>query len=450
MLKIKSLSVTALSTVLMLTACGSPTSTPTATPAPTPAPGANTGSGSASIPAAPTEKVKIKYWYAGSGKLEEAKKNLVKQFNESQTKIEVAAEMQGASYDDLHAKVQAAFAAGNAPAVSDIEIVSTGIFARSGMLLDLTPLAERDKEKFNLKDFIPGLMGNSYVDKKLYGLPFMRSTPLLYKNVTMLKEAGLDPAGPNTWSELEKYARVLKEKGKTAMTLPMDNWYYEALVAQSGGQVISDDGKKALFNSPEGVAPLEFWKRLATDGLIKIPVGDTANATVDKDWSTQISAFKFVSTAGLSSSIEIAKSNNFEMQTAFMPSNKVSAVPTGGIQLVITSKVNDKDKEAAWEFLKFMTSNDSTIYQHKFLGYLPVRTSALESPGLQAFYKDNPQYKIASDQLKFAKPRPMESAYPEIMKIIKDALNKSILDAKVTPQDALNEAAEKANKLLSK
>ncbi|HUC93078.1 MAG TPA: ABC transporter substrate-binding protein [Paenibacillus sp.] len=429
-------------TVLVLAACGQGGTNGAADPA------ASNAAGNTAAAEAP-KKITIKYWYAWGEKIEEAKQNMVKQFNASQDRIEVIAEYQG-TYDDLHAKVQAAFAAGDAPAVTDLEIASTGVFARSGMLQELTTYAERDKDELKLDDFNPGLMGNAYVDDKLYGLPFMRSTPILYKNVTMLKEAGLAPEGPKSWDELEQYARVLKEKGKSGMTVPVDIWFYEALVAQSGGTMLTEDGKAAAFNSPEGVAPVEFWKKLAAEGLIKIPVGDEAGATADKDWANQISAFKFGSTAGVSGSLEIAKGNGFELVTAFMPANKSYGVPTGGAQLVMTSKSSDEEKEAAWEFMKFMTSKENTIYQHKYVGYLPTRMSALESEELQAHFKEFPQYKVAVDQLEYARPRPMENAYPEVAKIVKEAIEKSILDPKVVPQDAMNEAAEKANKLLAK
>lgn len=63
---------------------------------------------------------------------------------------------------------------------------------------------------------------------------------------------------------------MLKAKGKFGMTVPVDIWFYEALVAQSGGQMLSEDGKKAAFNEAPGVAAVEFWKKLSSEGLIKI------------------------------------------------------------------------------------------------------------------------------------------------------------------------------------
>ncbi|WP_258168049.1 extracellular solute-binding protein [Paenibacillus sp. AR247] len=120
--------------------------------------GAEKAAGSETAEAAaakPDKKIVIKYWYAFGDKIEEAKQHMVQTFNESQDKIEVVAEHQG-NYDDLHAKVQAAFAAGDAPAVTDLEIASTGVFAHSGMLEDLTSYAEKDKDQLKLDDFIPG------------------------------------------------------------------------------------------------------------------------------------------------------------------------------------------------------------------------------------------------------------------------------------------------------
>ncbi|WP_143522467.1 extracellular solute-binding protein, partial [Pseudomonas sp. 2822-17] len=76
----------------------------------------------------------------------------------------------------------------------------------------------------------------SYVDGKLYGIPYLRSTPILYMNVDMLKEAGLDPAGPKNWDEFEEYARTLTIPGEqVGISMPVGIWFFEAFVAQAGG-----------------------------------------------------------------------------------------------------------------------------------------------------------------------------------------------------------------------
>jgi len=394
------------------------------------------------------EKIEIKFWYAWGDKIGENNENLVKMFNESQDKIHVTAEFQG-TYDELHAKTQAAFAAKNAPEVTMNEIASIGVFAKSGMTQDLTPFIERDD--INLDDFNPGLMGNSYVDGKLYGLPYLRSTPILYMNTTMLKEAGLDPAGPKDWAEFEEYLRALTKEGETVgMTMPVDIWMYEAFVAQGEGKMLSDDESQAAFNGKAGVEALEFWKKLEKEGLIKIPGGEEAAEVKKQDFANSRSAMIFSSTADLSYNLSVAEEQGFELNTAFMPSNKVHAVPTGGANLVMTAGLDEEKQNAAWEFIKWMTATEQTVYASSYTGYLPSRLSAIETEEMQALYKEKPQFKVAVDQLQYGQARPMVEAYPEIATIITDEISRTILEENLAPQDALDAAAEKANQLLQK
>lgn len=392
-------------------------------------------------------RIEIKYWYAFGDKIGENNENLVKMFNESQDKIRVTAEFQG-NYEDLHSKTQAAFAAKNAPEVTLNEIASIGVFAKSGMTEDLTPFVERDN--VDMDDFIPGLMGNSYVDGKLYGLPYLRSTPILYLNATMLEEAGLDPTGPKNWEEFEEYARALTKEGeRVGMSLPVDIWFYEGLVTQSGGQMISDDGKKAEFNGPAGVEALAFWKKLSDEGVITFQGGEGGADVALQDFANERSGMRFNSTAGLSHMLMLAEEKGFELNAAYMPANESYGVPTGGANLVMTAGLEEEKKEAAWEFIKWMTAKEQTIYASSYTGYLPSRLSAVDSDEMKKLYEEKPQFKVAVDQLEYAHPRPMEESYPEITMILADEITRTMLEKELKPQDALDKAAEEANRLLN-
>lgn len=396
--------------------------------------------------AASDEKIEITYWYAWGDKIGENNENLVKMFNESQDNIHVNAEYQG-SYDDLHAKTQAAFAAGNAPEVTQNEIASVAIFANSGMTENLTPFVERDD--IDLNDFNPGLMGNSYVNDQLYALPYLRSTPILYLNTTILEEVGLDPAGPQTWEEFEEYARALTVEGeRVGITMPVDIWLYEAFVAQSGGQMLAEDGKSVAFDSEPGVAPIKFWKKLTEEGIMKMPSGDEAGANAKQDFANGRSAMIFNSTADLSYWLAMAEEQGFELNTTFMPANKSFGVPTGGANLVMTTGLDEEKQNAAWEFIKWMTSAEQTAYASEYTGYLPSRLSAIDSEKIQALYEEKPQFEVAVNQLEYARPRPMNDAYPEIASLVRDEITRAIITEDVSPEEALATAAEKANKLL--
>jgi len=422
--------------MLTLTACASSTTGTTGT----------SGAASSTRSSDSTNEVKkpieIEFWYAFGGRIEENNLELVRQFNEMQDEVIVIANSQG-DYNELHAKTQAAFAAKNYPAVSMNEIASVGVFARSGMTQPLGPFAERDQ--VNIDDFIPGLMGNSYVDGELYALFYLRSTPILYMNVTMLKETGLDPTGPKTWTEFEEYARKLTIPGeRVGMTMPISDWYYEAFVAQSGGQMISDD-KKMAINSAAGIDPVKLWKKMSDEGIMKIPSTEDAGALASQDFHNQYSAMNFGSTAGLTHNLMVAEESGFELNVTFMPANVSYGVPTGGANLVMLSGMSEDKQEAAWKFIKWMTDTEQTAFASDFTGYLASRYSAMESDKMVELYNSKPQYKVAMDQLEYARARPMEDAYAEIRKIMIDEISKAILLDHVTPEAAISEIVKRAD-----
>ncbi|MGK7376884.1 extracellular solute-binding protein [Planococcus sp. 1R117A] len=417
--------------LMVLAACGSEESK-------------DTSSGSAE---AASDKIELTYWYAWGDKIGENNENLVKQFNESQDKIHVTAEFQG-TYDELHAKTQAAFAAGNAPEVTQNEIASMGVFAKSGMTQDLTSFIENDKE-INMDDFNPGLMGNSYVDDKVYGLPYLRSTPILYMNATMAEEVGLDPAGPKTWEEFEEYAKAFTNgEGRVGMSLPIDIWFYEAHVAQAGGTMMNEDNTEVAFNSPEGAAAFDFWRNMSNEGTMKLSSGTEAGDKAKQDFVNGHSGMLFSSTADLSYLLQLAEEKGFDLQTYFMPKGKEAKVPTGGANLVMTSGLDEEKQQAAWEFIKFMTATEQTAYASEYTGYLPSRLSAAESEKMQTLYKEKPQFKVAVDQLENGIARPMAENYPEVVKILIDEMTRGILDESIPTEEVLDTAAEKANAVL--
>mgnify|MGYP001233638498 FL=1 len=410
-----------------------------------PQPTAATGGAQAEPSRTTGSATEIEFWYPYSGVAGKTVEELVRRFNASQSEIVVKASYQGDYYEN-HAKVLAAIAAGRPPDVTIIEIASVGAFAHPGTLENLGPYVERDG--VDLNDFWPGLMLNSYWDGKLVALPFFRSTPIMYMNVSMLKEAGLDPAGPKTWEELRRYARALTIKDKRwGFTTPIDIWFYEALVFQSGGSILSEDGTKVEFNSPEGAAPIRFWKEMIEEGIMKFPPGEKYNAwtVADTDFFNQQVGMMFSSTGGLAGRLEQAK-GKFELGTAFLPKNKEYAVPTGGANIVLLSK--STKKEAAWKFIRWVTSTEQAAFSSMSTGYLPTSRSAAETPEMQQRFKEIPQFQVALDQLAYARPRPMIPAYKEMQELIMTELQRAVIDKNISAEQAVAQAAAKAEKLL--
>ena len=153
------------------------------------------------------------------------------------------------------------------------------------------------------------------------------------------------------------------------------------------------------------------------------------------------------STGSLNNTLDIAKQNGYEIGTAFIPCGKEYSVPTGGCNIVMTSKLTDEEKEAAALFINFMTEEEQVVYSHKKTGYLPTTISSTTHPEIEALYESTPQFKVAVDQLQYGHGRPMNKAYGEAYNVYINALDQ-IFTTDVKVQDTLDKAAMEATKLL--
>ncbi|MDR0649239.1 MAG: ABC transporter substrate-binding protein [Synergistaceae bacterium] len=368
------------------------------------------------LPAAAAAPVDLTFWYSWTDKIQENNINLAKMFNETRGKelgIRVTAEYQG-TYDELHQKLQAAYVAGKTPSVTVMEIASVRRFAESGVIMPLSPYIERDK--IDMDDFFKGLLINCNVGGTWYGLPYLRSTPILYMNATLLKRAGLDPSGPKTWDELAEYCKAIKEKtGAYGITLNSDIWIFEAFMLENGATTLTPDESKSNINSPESRHVFAFFKDLVDKGYVRCVAGEDYGK-VFADIMNQKTAMFFDSTADLTYNLELARENGYEINTCFIPSKKTYGVPTGGCNLVLTSRQTDRERDAAWEFIKWMTDSKQAAYAHSYTGYVATRRSVVELPEIRTLYKETPQFKVALDQLEqYGHGRPMNPGYAQVM-----------------------------------
>lgn len=111
----------------------------------------------------------------------------------------------------------------------------------------------------------------------VYGLPFNRSTMVMYYNKDMFKEAGLDPdKPPTTWDELHQDALKLAVPGsRWGFTTPTEVWPLQGFIGQAGGKMLNDKGTDIGFADGSGASALKFWLDMKNDGSMKV---NAANA----------------------------------------------------------------------------------------------------------------------------------------------------------------------------
>lgn len=388
--------------------------------------------------------IELTYWYSWQDKIAENNLELTEKFNETVGKekgIHVTAEYQG-TYEELHSKLQSAFVAGEEPAISVMEIASIRTFAEAGMLQPLDTYISDEKEA----NFLPGLMDNSYVNDQLYGVPYLRSTPIFYYNKTLFDQAGITSA-PTNWEELAEASKKLASIGVAGWGIVNDEWHFEALTKGNGGNTVSDDETEAVFNQAAALAAVQFVDDGLANSNFKYYSGNNASTNLETEFMNQKVAMWIGSTGSLNNQLDIASQNGYEIGTCFIPCGKEYNVPTGGCNLVMTSKLSDEEKTAAAEFINFMTDEDQVVYSHKKTGYLPTTTTSLENPEIIALYQQTPQFKVALDQLQYGSGRPMNKGYNEGIKFYKNALDK-IFTSDVDIQSTLDEAAKECTAVL--
>lgn len=136
----------------------------------------------------------------------------------------------------------------------------------SGQAMDITEFA--NKETIPTWDSVdPALKEVFTEDGKLYAVPTKNYSMGLLYNKTLFQQAGLDPNNPpKTWPEVREAAKKISALGNGIAGYAeysagnTGGWHFTALLYSQGGQVLTEDGKKADFNNAMGRQVLQNLK----------------------------------------------------------------------------------------------------------------------------------------------------------------------------------------------
>lgn len=390
----------------------------------------------------------LTFWYSWTDKIQENNIALTEEFNETVGKelgIHVTAEYQG-TYDDLHQKLQAAYVAGETPDVSVMEIGSIRTFAENGVIEPLDTYI--NAAGVDMSDFHDGLMQNSYIEGACYGIPYLRSTPIMYMNKNLIEEAGLAADGLKTWDDLKNYATTVHEEtGKYGISIWSYYWAFEAFMLEHGSSVLNAEETATNLNSDAAKEIIHFFKDLKESGAAHLyPAVDSDK--VKTDVMNLNTAIWYGSTGDFTYYNQVAADCGFELVCNFFPMDECYGVTSGGCNITMISNIPEENKQAAWTFIEWMTAKEQTIKACKNTGYLASRKSAADSEEMNALYAEIPQYRVALDQLAYGTGRPMNPGYVEATKELDSALDAMwVNDTDV--DTTLAELEAKINKLLN-
>lgn len=220
------------------------------------------------------QPIEIEFWHAMSGGHEQALEKITDDFNASQENITVKLVNQG-SYDDLSTKNMAAARRNTLPVLTQSYEDWITEYLENDLVADMTPYVTDSEIGFSedeLNDIVEVFREMNTWDGKYYGLPFNKSTRIMFYNVDYLEEAGVDV--PTTWDELRKVAEATtgEKDGRNVIGLGLENSVtleFNQWVHQAGGVYFDEANGTFEMNSAEGKEALEFVYGMIEDGIAR-------------------------------------------------------------------------------------------------------------------------------------------------------------------------------------
>ena len=402
-------------------------------------------------PAAAETKISFYYPVAVGGPVTKIVDGMVAEFEKSHPGIKVEAVYSG-SYQDTIAKILTAAKGGNAPNVA--VALSTDMFTLidEDAILPFDDVAGAEGPAW-FKSFYPGFMANSQTGGKTWGIPFQRSTIVLYWNKKAFQEAGLDPEkAPANWAEMREMAAKLTKRDAAGnvtqwgVQIPSSGfpyWLFQGLTTPNGIELMNEAGNKVTFDAPEVVEALQYWIDLAQKDKVH-PTGIVEWGTTPKDFLEGKVAMMWQTTGNLTN---VRKNASFPFGVAMLPASKRRGSPTGGGNFYLFKGSSPEQQKAVVEFVKWMTTPERAAQWSIDTGYVAVSPAAFETPAMKTYLADFPQAAVARDQLSVAVAELSTHDNQRVAKALNDNLQAALTLAKPAAQ-AMKDAQAEADRIL--
>ena len=172
------------------------------------------------------------------------------------------------SYVDTLTKAQTAAKSGQPPTMAVLLSTDAYTLIDDGLVLPIDGLGD---VKGWLGGFYPAFLRNTEIDGHQWGVPFQRSTIVMFLNQDAFRDAGLDPAQPPaTWAaHAEVAAKLSKKDQRWGVEIPATGftyWLFQALVAEAGGELANANGTAVNYDTAATRKALDYWLDLQKSG----------------------------------------------------------------------------------------------------------------------------------------------------------------------------------------
>jgi multiple sugar transport system substrate-binding protein len=304
----------------------------------------------------------------------------------------------GASAQTYDAPLLTMHVAGTPPDVYWLRSPQFPNFINKKLLLNLQPYAKRDAKRAQIEDIYPGILDQYRVRDALYGLPADGGGPVLFWNVGLFEQAGLQSPGAaqdaGRWTAdafVETAQRLTRRvAGKTeawgteGVLFSQSIWL--AMVWAFGGDYVDKDWSSIVLGEPPGIQGLQWMQDLYTRHGVMPTVAELkeleAREPTDRrelfkrgrlgtlvDWTTAVGFGRFPE----------AEKQGLRWDATLLPAGKAGQFSVAFFHS-FSAAAATKSPDLAWEAAAFFCNADAVLERSIAGVTQPFRRTAATSP----------------------------------------------------------------------
>jgi len=289
-------------------------------------------------------------------------------------------DVQSVPLSDYETKVRAVLASGVPPTAIRINDDYVGSYYADGSLLDLRPYLERDKispaDYYDAAYKFPIQKDGAHA-----AWPIMGNPSFLLVNTDAFEEAGV-PLPPKDWDStewtwddfLDAAKKTTKPNGERWGAIVFHDTGTETVwpVSNGGYGTYSPDGTKFALSDPQATEAMQWIADLALVHKVHPDFATVSAGKQTPNWAvSQLAQGKAAIVFGVSSTIPYMRENAKVKWDIFPTPRKVARKTVNGLTVLGIPK-KSKDPDAAWEFIKYCTSQDGAKVLAASRGFMPV------------------------------------------------------------------------------
>jgi arabinogalactan oligomer / maltooligosaccharide transport system substrate-binding protein len=370
----------------------------------------------------------IVIWHSYRGDEKAAFEKVVANFNKAQNGVK--ATTLAVPYDAFADKITAAVPRGKGPDVFIFAQDRLGGWVAAGNTIE------------PLDFFLDAKIKGRYLKATTDAMTYQGQTyglPLNFKVVTLIYNKKLVPAPPKTTAELAAMAKKLTGAGKFGLAYWYADFYYHSALMNGFGGGVFGPNRKPTLNSAQNVKSLDFLMKWVNQGFMP---SEPSTALITSLFNEGKAAMVFSGPWFLG---EI--SDKIDYGLAPLPTiNEAGGKPmrpwitVEGVYIAAPSK----NKEAAFEFLKYVTD----VPAGKILALEGRQTPANKGVYADPAVANDPILKAFRKQVDVAVPMPNVPEMSMVWSPATTAMN-TIVKKAATPKQAMDVAQKEVNQRIA-